>query len=126
MNMRLTKFFLFVTSLVTLLLVGRIQASELCAPRFKESECYTIRNREESLVSVDNRGVTYKGQPCVWCIKEGACPNGNVCEPKKVLDQRGKVNGIDFESCLEVPVETCDLKANTLVVEGSIKVTCAG
>jgi len=81
-----------------------VNPKELCKPRFNEiqSGCYTIRDREQCLVSIDTRPEPeFKDQPCVWCIKEGACPDNNVCEPQSFLEDQGKVNGIDFENCLE-------------------------
>merc|ERR1719309_1889360 len=68
-----------------------------CKPRVTQKLCPSIREKGECLTSTDPRPV-FKNESCVWCLT--ACPNGNVCEPQKFLEDRGKEDGKDFQSCL--------------------------
>ena len=60
--------------------------------------CPTIQNRHACLISIENRGAPWAGQPCVWCITEGTCDSKNVCEAISAVVGNP---GIDFETCLE-------------------------
>ena len=78
--------------------------------------CYEIKNRKECLTSLDPRS-NFEGQPCVWCLTPGTCPHDNVCEPQYFLENQGKREEKDFESCLEndqgkyIPyIYVCDCK----------------
>merc|ERR1719189_173859 len=67
--------------------------------------CPNINDEETCISSKDGRG-WISGQPCQWCCGRKCTKNGNKCEPKSWLFNRGdyiglSMNGLGDTSCKE-------------------------